>query len=185
MLSQVISGSVRSNIAKPRTIPENSLYKPMEDLYQAKRVNTSQCKCCTSKIHIVRSANIERFIYSSGSHSSQRIRTYRSSRDPQAEPAKVSLGWGKDVDYLVCGHVPRSTSVRKCFASSVLLVPFENVTELACVSLAGLDNDPHIWPFGILSTNKRHKDEDSVNIRLWRKHVFIQSAFNHQACHGP
>ncbi|KAJ6477433.1 NAD-P-binding protein [Mycena vitilis] len=38
----VMTGSVKSNIAKPNTIPNNSLYKQMEEVYQAKRVNTSQ-----------------------------------------------------------------------------------------------------------------------------------------------
>uniref|UniRef100_A0A0W0GEF7 Putative NAD-P-binding protein n=1 Tax=Moniliophthora roreri TaxID=221103 RepID=A0A0W0GEF7_MONRR len=38
----VITDAVRSNIVKPHTIPDNSLYKSMEALYQAKRVNLSQ-----------------------------------------------------------------------------------------------------------------------------------------------
>ncbi|KAJ7654103.1 NAD-P-binding protein [Mycena polygramma] len=38
----VITGAVKSNIAKPNTIPDNSLYKRMEEAYQAKRVNRSQ-----------------------------------------------------------------------------------------------------------------------------------------------
>ncbi|KAJ7612400.1 NAD-P-binding protein [Mycena polygramma] len=39
---RVITGAVKSNIAKPNTIPNNSLYKGMEEAYQAKRVNRSQ-----------------------------------------------------------------------------------------------------------------------------------------------
>ncbi|KAJ7154560.1 NAD-P-binding protein [Mycena filopes] len=38
----VITGAVKSNIVKPHTIPDNSLYKGMEEVYQAKRVNRSQ-----------------------------------------------------------------------------------------------------------------------------------------------
>ncbi|KAK7032603.1 hypothetical protein VNI00_012866 [Paramarasmius palmivorus] len=38
----VITGAVKSNIAKPNTIPDNSLFKAMEPLYQAKRLNVSQ-----------------------------------------------------------------------------------------------------------------------------------------------
>ncbi|KZT12008.1 NAD-P-binding protein [Laetiporus sulphureus 93-53] len=38
----VITGAVKSNIAKPRTLPEDSLYRPMEAQYQALRINTSQ-----------------------------------------------------------------------------------------------------------------------------------------------
>ncbi|KAJ6577790.1 NAD-P-binding protein [Mycena capillaripes] len=38
----VITGAVKSNIVKPSTIPDTSLYKSMEEVYQAKRVNRSQ-----------------------------------------------------------------------------------------------------------------------------------------------
>ncbi|KAJ6510864.1 NAD-P-binding protein [Mycena sanguinolenta] len=39
---KVITGAVKSNIVKPYTIPDNSLYKSMEQVYQEKRVNRSQ-----------------------------------------------------------------------------------------------------------------------------------------------
>lgn len=42
LLIQVVTGAVKSNIVKPNTIPENSLYKPMESLYQEKRILRSQ-----------------------------------------------------------------------------------------------------------------------------------------------
>ncbi|KZT12010.1 NAD(P)-binding protein [Laetiporus sulphureus 93-53] len=35
----VITGNVKSNIAKPRSLPSDSLYKPIEAQYQARRVN--------------------------------------------------------------------------------------------------------------------------------------------------
>jgi 1-acylglycerone phosphate reductase len=38
----VITGAVKSNIVKPCSIPDNSLFKTMEEVYQAKRVNRSQ-----------------------------------------------------------------------------------------------------------------------------------------------
>ncbi|KAF9066492.1 NAD-P-binding protein [Rhodocollybia butyracea] len=38
----MVTGGVKSNIARPRSMPENSLYKPMEDLYLKKRLNMSQ-----------------------------------------------------------------------------------------------------------------------------------------------
>ncbi|KAJ6501949.1 NAD-P-binding protein [Mycena sanguinolenta] len=38
----VVSGGVQSNIAKPNSIPDNSLYKSMEEVYQTKRINMSQ-----------------------------------------------------------------------------------------------------------------------------------------------
>ncbi|KAF8205544.1 NAD-P-binding protein [Mycena galopus ATCC 62051] len=38
----VVTGGVQSNIAKPNSIPDNSLYKSMEMVYQAKRINMSQ-----------------------------------------------------------------------------------------------------------------------------------------------
>jgi len=41
-VTTIVTGSVKSNIAKPRTLPEDSLYRPMEDLYQSRRLNTSQ-----------------------------------------------------------------------------------------------------------------------------------------------
>ncbi|TFY54569.1 hypothetical protein EVJ58_g8784 [Rhodofomes roseus] len=39
---QIITGAVKSNIAKPRSLPSNSLYRPMEKLYQERHLNTSQ-----------------------------------------------------------------------------------------------------------------------------------------------
>ncbi|KAJ7743648.1 NAD-P-binding protein [Mycena metata] len=39
---EVITGGVKSNIDKPNTIPADSLYKEMEEVYQAKRVGRSQ-----------------------------------------------------------------------------------------------------------------------------------------------
>jgi len=41
-VTTIVSGSVKSNIVKPRSLPENSLYRPMEDIYQAQRLSTSQ-----------------------------------------------------------------------------------------------------------------------------------------------
>ncbi|KXN87143.1 NADPH-dependent 1-acyldihydroxyacetone phosphate reductase [Leucoagaricus sp. SymC.cos] len=38
----VITGAVKSNIVKPNTIPAGSLYKPMEETYQERRINRSQ-----------------------------------------------------------------------------------------------------------------------------------------------
>ncbi|KAF7337879.1 Short chain dehydrogenase reductase [Mycena venus] len=40
----VITGGVQSNIVKPHSIPDNSLYKSMEKVYQEKRINMSQNK---------------------------------------------------------------------------------------------------------------------------------------------
>jgi 1-acylglycerone phosphate reductase len=39
---KVITGGVKSNIVKPNSIPDTSLYKSMENVYQAKRINISQ-----------------------------------------------------------------------------------------------------------------------------------------------
>ncbi|KAF8830903.1 hypothetical protein HHX47_DHR1000331 [Lentinula edodes] len=39
---QVLSGGVRSNISRGGALPNDSLYKGMEDLYQEKRINASQ-----------------------------------------------------------------------------------------------------------------------------------------------
>ncbi|KAF7363985.1 Short chain dehydrogenase reductase [Mycena sanguinolenta] len=38
----VVTGGVQSNIVKPNSIPEHSLYKSMEKVYQEKRINMSQ-----------------------------------------------------------------------------------------------------------------------------------------------
>ncbi|KAJ6470257.1 NAD-P-binding protein [Mycena vitilis] len=38
----MLSGGVQSNISRGGTLPEDSLYKGMEDLYQEKRINVSQ-----------------------------------------------------------------------------------------------------------------------------------------------
>ncbi|KAJ7641532.1 NAD-P-binding protein [Roridomyces roridus] len=38
----IVTGAVQSNISRGGNLPDNSLYKPMEDLYQQKRINVSQ-----------------------------------------------------------------------------------------------------------------------------------------------
>ncbi|KAI0316906.1 NAD-P-binding protein [Amylostereum chailletii] len=40
----VISGSVKTNIIKPRNLPDNSLYKSMEDVFHQKRINVSHAR---------------------------------------------------------------------------------------------------------------------------------------------
>jgi 1-acylglycerone phosphate reductase len=38
----VLSGNVESNIMKPETLPDNSIYQPIKDIYQDKRLNKFQ-----------------------------------------------------------------------------------------------------------------------------------------------
>nr|GAT42457.1 short-chain dehydrogenase/reductase family protein [Mycena chlorophos] len=42
--SQMLTGGVQSNISRNATLPDDSLYTLMEDLYQERRINASQSK---------------------------------------------------------------------------------------------------------------------------------------------
>ncbi|PPQ80074.1 hypothetical protein CVT25_001503 [Psilocybe cyanescens] len=47
----VVTGTVKSNIAKPNKIPTDSLYKSMEEIYQEKRVNRSQMNAMPTEVY--------------------------------------------------------------------------------------------------------------------------------------
>ncbi|KAF8071602.1 NAD-P-binding protein [Lyophyllum atratum] len=47
----IVTGTVKSNIAKPNTIPADSLYKPMEEAYQERRINRSQINAMATEAY--------------------------------------------------------------------------------------------------------------------------------------
>jgi 1-acylglycerone phosphate reductase len=103
---KLMTGNVRSNIAKPTTMPSTSLYKDMATVYEEKVIYRSQSTSSRQSLFSVRrhAQLYTRLLRGGNGHG--RVCSRRRLRNPQATAARMVLGGQQDMGLLDYRHLP-------------------------------------------------------------------------------